>query len=106
MTGILTFFSENFWATAALLATMSTTVAGFINGKLNPNAIWKQVIAWAVAIALTVGGYFLGAVQLADPVWLTLTATGLVVGLVSNGVYDIPFIKSFVQRVFGEISSN
>ena len=103
MTAILAFFTENFWATAALLGSMSTAIAGAINGKLNPNKIWRQVIAWIVAIALTVGGYFLGFVQLANPVWLTMTATGLIVGLVSNGVYDIPFIQSFIQRIFGEI---
>jgi len=100
---ILTFFTENFWATAALLGTMATTIAGAINGKLNPNAVWRQVIAWVVSVGLTVGGYFLGLIQLADPVWLTMVATGLIVGLVSNGVYDIPAIKSLIQRIFGEV---
>jgi hypothetical protein len=105
MSVLIAFFTENFWATAALLGSMSTAIAGAINGKLNPNAIWRQVIAWAVAIVLTVGTYFLGLIQLANPVWLTMIATGLIVGLVSNGVYDIPFIKGFIQRIFGEIAT-
>lgn len=102
MSGILSFFTDNFWATAAALGTVSTMIAGAINGKFNPSAIWRQVIAWVIAIALTVGGYFLGLVVVAEPAWLTLTATGIVVGLVSNGVYDIPAIKELVKKWFGE----
>jgi len=41
-------------------------------------------------------------INVAEPAWLTLTATGLVVGLTSNGIYDIPVIQDFIARVFGE----
>jgi hypothetical protein len=105
MSGVLNFFTENFWATATALGAVASMIAGAINGKFNPSAIWRQIIAWAISIALTVGGYFLGLVSVADPVWLTLTATGLIVGLVSNGIYDIPVIKEFIRRIFGETTT-
>lgn len=103
MNPILEFFSENFWATATSLGVVASMIAGAINGKFNPNKVWRQVIAWAVSVGLTVGGYFLGIVSVAEPVWLTLTTTGVVVGLVSNGIYDIPFMQDFIKRVFGEL---
>ena len=102
MSGILQFFSENFWATATALAAIASMIAGAINGKFNPSVVWRQVIAWVISVGLTVGGYFLGLITVADPVWLTLTATGIVVGLVSNGFYDIPAIKEWIKKVFGE----
>ena len=103
MNSIVAFFSENFWATALSLGTISTMIAGVFNGWLKPNKVWRQVIAWIISIGLTVGFYFLKFVVVADPVWLSLTATGLVVGLVSNGVYDIPTMEKFVEKIFHEL---
>ena len=103
MITIWTFFTEHFWATAMGLFTITTMITGAINGKFNPNRIWKQVIAWVVSIVLTVGGYFLGFVTVDEPTWLTLTVTGIVVGLASNGFYDIPTIKELMRKWFGEL---
>lgn len=97
METIIAFFNENFWATATILASMSTSLTGVVNHLLNPNRIWKQVIAWLISIALTIGGYFLNVITVADPIWLTLTLTGVFVGLASNGIYEIPVIKKWVQ---------
>lgn len=102
MSDIINFFTENFWATAVTLGTVATTITGVINGKLQPNNIWRQVIAWLVSVVLTVGAYFLELIVVEDPVWLTLTATGLIVGLVSNGIYDVPTIKNLIKKLFNE----
>lgn len=103
MNTILQFLSENFWATATSLGVVASMISGVIIGWINPNYVWRQVIAWVVSIGLTVGSYFLGIVTVVEPVWLTLTATGLVVGLASNGIYDIPVMKSFIAKLFGEL---
>lgn len=100
METFLSFFTENFWATASIIVAMTTALTEVINSKLNPNRIWKQVIAWIVSIILTVGGYFLGYVTVVEPTWLTLTVTGLIVGLASNGFYDIPAIRQIVEKLF------
>lgn len=104
MNAVLEFFNENFWATAASVGVVSTMISGLIIGKINPNYIWRQVISWVVAIGLTVGCYFLKLIQVAEPTWLTLTATGLIVGLTSNGIYDIPAMKTFIAKIFGELA--
>lgn len=102
MNAIIQFFSDNFWATAAALATMSTFISGEIISLTKANSIWRQVIAWTVSIALTVGAYFLGTITVAEPVWLTLATTGVIVGLASNGIYDIPAMKALIKKLFGE----
>ena len=96
METIIAFFNENFWATATILASMSTSLTGVVNHLLNSNRIWKQVIAWLISIALTIGGYFLNVITVADPIWLTLALTDVFVGLASNGIYEIPVIKKWV----------
>ena len=106
MNVIINFLAENFWATAASLGVIATMIAGVINGWFNPNKVWKQVIAWLVSIGLTVGSYFMGLIHVAEPTWLTLTATGLIVGLVSNGIYDIPTMQNFIAKLFHELPDN
>ena len=103
MNSIVSFFSENFWATAASLGVVASMISGAIISKVNANKVWSQVIAWLVSIGLTVGAYFLDLVTVAEPTWLTLTMTGLLVGLASNGIYDIPAVKEFMYKVFGEL---
>lgn len=99
---IFNFFTEHFWATATGLFTITTMITGAINGKFMPNSVWKQIIAWFVSIALTIGSYFAGLITVAEPIWLSLAATGLIVGLASNGFYDIKFIKEWIEKWFHE----
>ena len=104
MDAIITFFSNNFWLTATVIAAMTTSLTGVINGLLKPNGTWKQIIAWFVSIVLTVGCYFLNVITVAEPAWLTLVLTGFVVGLASNGIYDIPTIRNWVNDWFSNLA--
>lgn len=99
---ISTLFTDAFWYYAPILASLTVTIAGAINGKFNiTEGIWPQIVAWATGSVLTVGGYFLGLITcIGEPVWLALVCLCAVVGLSSNGIYDIPFIKSFIDRLF------
>lgn len=101
MEAILTFFSENFWATAILLATLTTPITAFINEKFNLNKVWKQVMAWIVSIVLVIGSYFLNLVSFNEPTYITVPFTGILVGLSANGIYDIPTVKNALLNWFG-----
>ena len=94
-------FTDAFWYFAPILASLTVTIAGAINGKFNiTNGIWPQLVAWITGSVLTVGGYFLGFVTcIGEPVWLALICLCGVVGLSSNGIYDIPFIKSIIDKI-------
>ena len=92
-------FTENFWATVTVLVGLVMTITNAINNRFTINRTWKQVVSWAVSIILTVGTYFLGLTTVGNPTWLSLILTGLAVGLVSNGVYDIEAIKELVKKL-------
>ena len=99
MTNISGIFSESFWYMTPILTVATTTLAGLLNGWIKPNAIWKQVIAWVVGAVLSVAAYFAGLVQI-EPPCPGVVMLVIVVGLSSNGVYDIPTIKNFITSWF------
>lgn len=90
-------FTENFGATVSVLVALVMTVTNAINNRFTFNSTWKQVVSWVVSVVLTIGTYFLGLTTVGEPAWLSLILTGLAVGLVSNGFYDIDGIRKVVQ---------
>ena len=98
ITGI---FSESFWYLAPILASLTVTITGAINGKFNiTKGIWPQVVSWVVGSILAVGAWLLGFVSLGEPTWLSIIALCACIGLSSNGVYDIPAIKNLIDKWF------
>ena len=94
-------FSENFWWIAPILVTMTVAIAGVINGAIKGiKGFWQQVVAWVIGAGLSVGAWGIKAIEFGDPVWLGVVCLCIVVGLASNGVYDIPAIKAFVDSWF------
>lgn len=79
-------------ASAALLLTSLIT-------KNIAQSTWKQVISWAVAIALAfVGDYFeLGIFAKTDLFWTI--AYGIAAGLVSNGIFDIKWVQAVLTLI-------
>ena len=93
-------FSESFWWVAPILMTLTVAITGVINGWLKIEGFWQQLISLLVGSGLAVGAWALKLVTFGDPVWLGVVALCVVVGLSSNGVYDIPTIKAFVDSWF------
>lgn len=94
-------FSEAFWYIAPLLMTLTVALAGLINGACKiSKPVWKQVIAWAIGSGLSVAAWGLKLIEFGNPVWLGIVMLCIVVGLSSNGIYDIPAIKAFVDKWF------
>ncbi len=97
ITGI---FSESFWWAAPILMALTVSLTGVINGAFKVNGFWQQLISWVVGAGVSVGAWALKMVEFGNPVWLGIVALAVVVGLSSNGVYDIPTIKAFVDSWF------
>ena len=93
-------FSESFWWVAPILMSLTVAVTGVLNGLLKFQGFWKQFVSWVVGALLAVGAWALQLVTFGEPVWLGIVALCIVVGLSSNGVYDIPTIKAFVDSWF------
>lgn len=94
-------FSESFWYIAPLLMTATVALAGLINGAFKiTKGMWPQIVAWAVGAILSVCAWLLKLIEFGEPVWLGVVMLAIVTGLSSNGVYDIPTIKAFVDKWF------
>lgn len=101
METILAIFSADFWWIAAILVTLTTTITGTINQGLRINKTWlKQLISWIVSAGLSVGTWAMEITVFADPIWLSIVCLTIVIGLASNGLYDIPTIKNFISTWF------
>jgi hypothetical protein len=97
---VSTLFTVEFWYYAPILSTLTVALAGAINNKFNiTSGIWPQLVAWICGSVLTVGGWLLGLIPLGTPTWLAVVCLCGVVGLSSNGIYDIPFIQSIVDKL-------
>ena len=98
---IVGIFSTSFWYIAPILVSLTTALSGVINQGLNVNNAWvKQLISWLVGSGLSVGAWALKLLAFGNPVWLGVVCLCVVVGLASNGFYDIPTIKNFIQSWF------
>ena len=94
-------FSESFWYIAPMLMALTVALAGVINGAFKiTKGMWPQIVAWVVGSLLSVAAWALQLIQFGEPVWLGVVMLCVVVGLSSNGVYDIPTIKAFVDKWF------
>lgn len=101
METILGIFSESFWWAAPILVTLTTALAGLINQGLKVQKSWlKQLISWVLGAGLSVAAWAIKMITFGDPVWLGVVCLCLVVGLSSNGVYDIPTIKNWINSWF------
>jgi len=100
---VQTLFTTDFWYMAPTLSAVTVFIAGLINGKFNiTEGIWPQVVAWVTGSVLSVGAWILGAINVGQPVWLAVVMLCVVVGLSSNGIYDIPTIKAFIDKLFSK----
>ena len=93
-------FSFDFNAWVATLSTVAATAvfvgAFFIQVFKVTVKIWKQVIVWLVAIALTILGNLLNIGFAAEFPWLTTIVYGFASGLVANGIFDIGTVQGIL----------
>lgn len=93
-------FTTEFWYMAPSLSAVTVFIAGLINGKFNIiNGFWPQLVSWITGSVLSVAAWFFGLVPVGEPTWLAVTALCVVVGLSSNGIYDIPTIQKLVDKL-------
>lgn len=103
---IIGIFSESFWYVAPVLVTLTTAIAGLINQGCKVSKAWlKQLISWTIGSGLSVGAWALKLITFGNPVWLGVVCLCIVVGLSSNGIYDIPTIKNWINSWFAKKSN-
>jgi len=101
MENIIGIFSESFWYIAPMLMAVTVALSGLINQGFKINKPWlKQLISWVIGAGTSVAAWALNMITFGDPVWLGVVALAVVVGLSSNGLYDIPTIKNWINSWF------
>ena len=83
---------------AAVAAFFSAMVNGFL--KVTKGLV-KQLVAWGVSIVIIVAADIANFGFVADFPIIKAVVYGLGAGLIANGIFDIPFIKTILDKVEG-----
>lgn len=101
METVIGIFSEEFWYVAPILVALTTGLTGIINQGAKLEQSWlKQLISWVVGSGMAVAAWALKVITFGEPVWLGVVCLCVVVGLSSNGFYDISFIRNWIDTWF------
>lgn len=90
---------ESYFSSLAGLAALCLIVTGYLNTHLlqTSNSTIKQIVSWVVAIILALIGHskMIGMFEGLDITWTIIS--GLGVGLISNGYFDVVFVQSILE---------
>jgi hypothetical protein len=94
-----------FIASLAGYAAVAIFLTGLINGWSKITKSWmKQVISWIVPVILVVVvSFLLKAGFLAGENFIKVLIFGVGAGLVSNGIFDISFVNTFIGWVVEKV---
>ena len=99
---IMTYFS-----TLSGVSALNVLISEFIIRTLKiENGLAKQIISWVLPVILCVLGFVFGygfftEFGTIDSVlgWVYTVVTGIGIGLVSNGVYEIKGVRTFLETL-------
>ena len=93
---IMDIFTDlKYWFSSTATVAGLTIFLTLLVAKLwaNITAIWKQIVALVISLVLMIAGNLFNLGFMADFNWLTTIVYGLVVGFMSNGLYDLKNVK-------------
>jgi len=91
---------QNYFANLVGMAALSTLVVGVVKRLLSITGFLAQAVSWVISIGLCYAGWGLklGVFETVTAAYVPLIY-GISVGLVSNGIFNIEFIK-VILRLF------
>lgn len=102
----MSIFNDLFFYTVAMISGIVLFLVQLVNSKIVITKGWvKWTISWSLSLALTLAAYFCKVLYFATPEFakgfdIAALLTCIVsVGLVANGIYDIPVIKQFLNKI-------
>lgn len=92
------------FSSISTLATFTLLLTEMLKSKLNLSKKWqKQLLSWSLPCILSIIGLVFGLGIFADfgtissaSAWLQTILTGIGIGLTSNGVYEIDYVKELL----------
>ena len=92
------FASINVWlGSLAGIAAVTVFLAAAVNKLFKFEGFWKQLTAWVIAIVLMIVGNLVNMGFMAEMNWLHTIVYGVAAGFISNGIFDLGFIKLVLQ---------
>ena len=87
-----------YFANLVGIAALVTLVFSFIKKWFKLTGILAQVLSWILALAVCYAGWIfkLGIFETVTQ-WFVPAIYGIAVGLVSNGIFDIEFVKAILR---------
>lgn len=94
------FANINVWlGSLAGISAVTVFIAAFLNTLLKTKGFVKQLVAWIIAILLLVVGNLVNMGFMAELNWLNTIIYGVAAGFVSNGIFDLEFVKSVLRAL-------
>lgn len=91
---------EKWFGSFAAVAALTVFVAAFFNNLLKiVKAFPRQLIAWGVGVVLMLGSNLLNIGYGKEFPLLLSAIHGVAVGLASNGMYNVPWVKSVLDWI-------
>ena len=93
-------------ATLVLAGLVSGTLTDFVKRFIKTEKKWvNKLVTFILAILTTYVAWIIGYIPaFGNPAWLTILVEGIVVGLVSIGLYSDKNLKAFYDFIFSFIN--
>lgn len=93
------------FSSISTLATLTVGLTEMLKSKLNlKKKGQKQLLSWSLPCILSIIGFVLGLGIFADfgtissiSAWIETIITGIGIGLTSNGIYEIDYVKDLLS---------
>lgn len=94
---------NEYFGSLSLMASLVAIITGYLNTYVpflkSANGTWKQVTSWVISIALVFIGQFKGVGLVAETTALWTAITGVAVGLIANGIFDIKIVQAILSFI-------
>lgn len=96
---------SGWFGSMAGIAAVTIFISGFLNGLFKISGKFgRQLVAWLVAIVLSIVGNLVNLGFLAEATWLMTVIYGLGAGLVANGLFDIGLVKAIILAIESQLN--
>jgi len=94
---------NNYFGDLGLLSGLVTIITGYLNTHVpflkTANGTIKQIVSWVVALIVVFVGQLHGVGIVAELSTLWTAITGIAVGLIANGIFDIDLVKAILTFI-------
>lgn len=92
---------SSYFQSLGLTAGLTLIITGYLNTHAlkTANSTIKQIVSWVVAIALAFVGMWKGIGMFSSLSIGWTIVSGLAVGLVANGIFDVALVQSILEFI-------